>query len=144
MSTSGKVLLVEDNENDVELAIRALAKSGITKEIVVTTDGALALDYLYRRNHYAERTDSNPVLILLDLKMPKVDGLQVLASIRGDASLKRIPVILFTSSREQQDLNKAYDLGVNAYVVKPAHFGDYVKALATLGEFWLNINEAPL
>jgi CheY-like chemotaxis protein len=137
------ILLVEDNPNDLELTLIALSKSQLANQVIVVRDGAEALDYLHRRGDHAERTEGNPAVVLLDLKLPKVDGLEVLKDIRSTASLKSMPVVMLTSSREEQDLLKSYELGVNAYVVKPVDFTEFVRAIADLGIFWAVLNEPP-
>ncbi len=138
-----RILLVEDNANDIELTLSALAEHHLADEVDVVRDGAEALDYLYKRGKYAERTSARPTVVLLDLKLPKVDGLEVLEHIKADSQLKTIPVVMLTSSREEQDLVRSYDLGVNAYVVKPVEFSEFVKALKELGMFWAIINQPP-
>jgi CheY-like chemotaxis protein len=138
-----QIVLAEDNANDVELTINALRENHIVNEIVVVRDGAETLDYLYRRNGFSERAGANPALVLLDLKMPKVDGIEVLRQIKTDATLKNIPVVMLTSSREEQDLVRSYELGVNAYVVKPVEFREFMDAVKLLGGFWAVINEPP-
>lgn len=137
------ILLVEDNPNDLELTLIALERSQLANEVIVVRDGAEALDYLFARGAYAAREQGNPAVVLLDLKLPKVDGLEVLAEIRAVAALKSIPVVMLTSSREEQDLVRSYELGVNAYVVKPVDFGEFVRAIADLGIFWAVLNEPP-
>jgi len=143
MSQLRRILLAEDNEHDVELTLNALAENRLANEVVVVRDGAEALDYLYRRGAYRLREEGNPVVVLLDLKMPKVDGLEVLRQIKQDASLRQMPVVMLTSSREENDLVQSYELGVNAYVVKPVEFGRFVEAVRELGVFWAVVNEAP-
>lgn len=138
-----RILLVEDNAHDVELTLVALEEHNLANEVVVTHDGAEALDYLYRRGQFAMRSAGNPAVILLDLKMPKVDGLEVLRKIKSDPELKAIPVVMLTSSREERDLVMSYNLGVNAYVVKPVNFQEFVDAVKELGFFWAIINEPP-
>jgi CheY-like chemotaxis protein len=138
-----RILLVEDNPNDVELTLAALAEHHLANEVVVLRDGAEALDYLYGRGAHASRQDNNPALVLLDLKMPKVDGLEVLRQMKADARLKTIPVVMLTSSREEKDLIESYRLGVNAYVVKPVDFPEFVDAVKQLGAFWAVVNEPP-
>ena len=138
-----KILLVEDNADDVELTLAALEGNRVANEVVVVRDGAEALDYLYRRGEHADRHPDPPGLILLDLKMPKVDGVEVLRQVKADAALRSIPVVMLTSSREEQDLVTSYNLGVNAYVVKPVVFEEIVKALKVLGQFWVVVNEPP-
>jgi CheY-like chemotaxis protein len=138
-----RIVLAEDNANDVELTLTALRENHVANEVIVVRDGAEALDYLYKRNAYAGRTGQNPALLMLDLKMPKVDGLEVLRQVKADPALKMIPVVVLTSSREQQDLLQTYGLGVNAYVVKPVDFHEFIHAVRTLGSFWAVVNEAP-
>ena len=137
------ILLVEDNPNDVELTLEALADYRLANDIVVVNDGEEALDYLYRRGPFAAREPVSPAVVLLDLKMPKVDGLTVLRAVKGDPRLKCIPIVMLTSSREERDLVESYQLGVNAYVVKPVDFGQFVEAIKKLGYFWAVLNEPP-
>jgi two-component system, response regulator len=137
------ILLVDDSPRDTELALEALRQYNITNEVVALRDGAEALEYVYRRGAFANRTDSDPGVILLDLKMPRVDGLEVLRQLKGDPKLRVIPVVVMTSSREEQDLIKSYHLGVNAYVVKPLNFQEFVEAIKVLGAFWAILNEGP-
>ncbi|MDE1179763.1 response regulator [Paraburkholderia sp.] len=137
------ILLVEDNPNDVELTLIALEKTRIANPVVSVRDGEEALQYLRREGPWADRPDENPAVILLDKKLPKVDGHEVLKAVRGADSLKRIPVVMLTSSREEKDLLKSYDLGVNAYVVKPVEFDDFMAAINDLGMFWAVLNEPP-
>lgn len=138
-----RILLVEDSANDVELTLAAFEANNLMNEIVVARDGEEALDYLLLRGAWKGRAAGNPAVVLLDLKMPKVDGLEVLAVIKSDESLRTMPVVMLTSSREESDLVKSYDLGVNAYVVKPLEFTDVVEALRQLGLFWAVINQPP-
>ena len=138
-----RILLVEDDVNDVELTLTALKDYNLTNEVVVARDGAEGLDYLLRRGQYADRPPENPVLVLLDLKMPKVDGLEVLRQIKNDETLKSIPVVMLTSSREDKDVISSYNLGVNAYVVKPVAFDGFIDAVKQLGLFWILMNESP-
>ena len=138
-----RILLVEDDTHDVELTLTALRQNRLINEVDVVRDGAQALDYLYRRNGHATRNGTNPALILLDLKLPKVDGLEVLRQVKSDAALKMIPVIILTSSREEQDVVRGYELGVNAYVVKPVDFTEFIDAVKLLGGFWAVVNEPP-
>jgi two-component system response regulator len=138
-----RVLFVDDSPRDTELALSAFEEYHLGNEIVVARDGAEALDYLYRRGAHTNRTDPQPTLILLDLKMPRVDGLEVLRQIKGDPALKAIPVVVMTSSREEKDLVASYQLGVNAYVVKPVKFQEFVEAVRTLSVFWFVLNEPP-
>lgn len=137
------ILLVEDNPNDLELTLIALEKSQLANEVIIVRDGAEALDYLMCRGEYAKRQAGNPAVVLLDLKLPKVDGLEVLREIRATAGLKSTPVVMLTSSKEEQDLLRSYELGVNAYVVKPVDFTEFVRAIADLGIFWAVLNEPP-
>jgi CheY-like chemotaxis protein len=137
------ILLVEDNPNDLELTLIALEKSHLANDVVVVRDGAEALEYLECRGAFVTRTPGNPAVILLDLKLPKVDGLEVLRHIRSSDSLKSTPVVMLTSSREEQDVLRSYALGVNAYVVKPVEFREFVRAIADLGVFWAVLNEPP-
>jgi CheY-like chemotaxis protein len=137
------ILLAEDNANDVELTLTALQKHNIANQVIVVRDGARALDYLNREGEFANRNGGNPAVILLDLKMPKVDGLEVLRRVKSDDKLKAIPVVILTSSREDRDVVEGYRLGVNAYVVKPIHFDEFVEAVIHLGVFWALINEPP-
>jgi CheY-like chemotaxis protein len=143
MTALRHILLAEDNANDVELTMAALKTNRVLNEVVVTRDGAETLDYLWRRHAYADRHGGDPVLMLLDLKMPKVDGLEVLRQVKSSAELKSIPIVVLTSSREEQDVVASYDLGVNAYVVKPVDFHDFVEAVKLLGGFWAVVNEPP-
>jgi len=138
-----KILLVEDNPNDAELTMEALAGHNLANGVVWVKDGEEALDYLHCRGKYADGDCSELSVILLDLKLPKVDGLEVLAAIRANKRLKFVPVVVLTSSREERDLVESYRLGVNAYVVKPVDFGDFMKAVEELGVFWALINEPP-
>jgi len=139
-----RILLVEDNANDIELTFAALEENHLANEVVVVRDGEEALDYLYRRGIYKLRAEGNPAVVLLDLKLPKVDGLQVLEKVKSDPDLKSIPVVMLTSSREEVDLVTSYGLGVNAYVVKPVDFSEFVGALKKLGMFWAVINQPPV
>jgi CheY-like chemotaxis protein len=137
------ILLVEDSPNDVELIMTALTEARLVNEIAVAHDGEQALDYLFRRGAHAGRTNPDPAVILLDLKMPKVDGREVLRRIRANAELKLIPVVVLTSSREEQDLFETYHLGANAYLVKPVDFEAFTSAVAKVGVFWALLNEPP-
>jgi CheY-like chemotaxis protein len=137
------ILLAEDNPNDVELVVTALKDARLVNEIIVANDGEQALDCLYRRGPFATRTGPQPAVILLDLKMPKVDGREVLRQIRADPALREIPVVILTSSREESDLLQSYQLGVNAYVVKPVDFEEFTSAVGKLGFFWALLNELP-
>ena len=137
------ILLVEDNPRDLELTLAALAKCQLANDIVVARDGAEALDYLYGRNDYADRQPGDPAVVLLDLKLPKVDGLEVLERVKSDPSQRQIPVVMLTSSREERDLLRSYELGVNAFVVKPVDFNAFFEAIQDLGMFWAILNEPP-
>jgi len=136
MADLKRILLAEDNPADVELTLSALAEHNLANEVVVVKDGEQALDYLYRRGQYSMRGNGNPAVILLDIKMPKVDGLAVLKTIKEDKDLMTIPVVMLTSSREDRDLAECYNLGVNAYVVKPVNFDEFVAAVSKVGLFW--------
>jgi len=138
-----RILLVEDDPKDVELTLTSLEEYNLANEVVVTRDGEEALDYLYCRGNFKMRTSDNPAVLLLDLKLPKVDGLEVLKQIRSDERLKMIPVVVLTSSHEEKDMMRSYQLGVNAYVVKPVDFHEFVNAVKELGVFWAIINEPP-
>jgi CheY-like chemotaxis protein len=138
-----RILLVEDNLNDAELTLEALSEHHLANEVVLVRDGAEALDYLYQRGAYAGRDDGNLAVILLDLKLPKVDGLEVLRTVKSDDRLRYIPVVVLTSSREENDLVESYRLGVNAYVVKPVNFAEFINAVKELGAFWAIVNEPP-
>lgn len=138
-----RILLVEDSARDAELIIDALGAHQLVNAITHVWDGAEALDYLHRRGTFAGRSDEQPALLLLDLKLPKVDGLEVLRQMKGDPVLKVIPVVMMTSSRQEQDLISSYQLGVNVYVVKPLKFHDFVEAVKQVGAFWAVINALP-
>src|ERR1700738_1358228 len=143
MSTLGRILIVEDDPNDVERTLTALDEYNLANEVVVTRDGEEALDYLYCRGNFQTRSSDNPAVLLLDLKLPKRDGLEVLQQIKSDEKLKVIPVVVLTSSHEEKDVVASYKLGVNAYVVKPVDFHQFVEAIKELGVFWAVINEPP-
>jgi CheY-like chemotaxis protein len=143
MSSLKRILLVEDSPRDAELILDALESNKLANEVVHVRDGAEALDYLYRRGLFAGRSDGEPALVLLDLKLPKVDGLEVLRQVKGDTALRMIPIVMMTSSREEQDLVRSYELGVNAYVVKPMKFQDFIEAVKQVSRFWAVINELP-
>lgn len=138
-----RILLAEDNPHDVELTLMALAEHHLANEVVVTRDGEEALDYLHRRGTFQQRAPGNPVVMLLDLKMPRVDGLSVLKDVRSDPNLRLIPIVLLTSSNEESDILEGYNLGVNAYVVKPVDFHEFVDAIKKLGLFWSMLNVPP-
>ena len=139
-----RILLVEDSARDAELALEALQAYNLANEVVHVRDGAEALDYLHRRGNFASRSSDQPAVVLLDLKMPKVDGMEVLRQIKGDHALKTIPIVIMTSSREEQDLINSYNLGVNAYVVKPVQFHQFVDCVKQVGKFWAVLNEPPI
>lgn len=143
MSTLGRILIVEDDPKDVELTLTALDEYNLANEVVVTRDGQEALDYLYYRGKFSSRSDGNPAVLLLDLKLPKLDGLEVLQRIKSDDKLKAVPVVVLTSSHEEKDMVASYRMGVNAYVVKPVDFHEFVNAVKELGVFWAVINEPP-
>ncbi|HEY9832199.1 MAG TPA: response regulator [Stenomitos sp.] len=138
-----RILLIEDSANDVELILTALSEHCLANEVVVVRDGEEALDYLYRKGVFKLRMEGNPMVVLLDLKLPKIDGLEVLAQIKSDPELKAVPVVVLTSSREEQDLINSYNLGTNAYVVKPVNFHEFVDAIKGLGLFWAVVNQPP-
>ena len=143
MNKLGRILMVEDDPKDVELTLTALEEYNLANEVVVTRDGEEALDYLHCRGEYKTRSSGNPAVMLLDLKLPKVDGLEVLQQIKSDGELRMIPVVVLTSSKEEKDMVASYKLGVNAYVVKPVDFHEFVNAIRELGVFWAIINEPP-
>lgn len=137
------ILLVEDNQDDADLTIIGFKQNHVTNNIIHARNGAEALDYLFREGEYADRDEDQPQLVLLDLKLPKIDGLEVLRRIRGDERTRMLPVVILTSSRETQDLTTSYNLGVNAYVRKPIDFSEFAEAIKQLGFFWLILNEVP-
>jgi CheY-like chemotaxis protein len=143
MTTVGRILIGEDDPNDLELTLTALTDYNLANEVVVARDGQQALDYLYCQGEFNTRSTDNPAVLLLDLKLPKVDGLEVLQQIKSDERLKMIPVVVLTSSHEEKDMMRSYSLGVNAYVVKPVDFHEFVNAVKELGVFWAVINESP-
>ncbi len=143
MTEIKRILLVEDSANDVELTLSALEAINIANKVDVVDDGAKALDYLHYDGVFTDRQKSNPVVIILDLKLPKVNGLEVLKEIKADSLLRHIPVVILTSSKEEKDIMTGYGLGVNAYVVKPVEYADFIKAIQELGSFWAIINEVP-
>jgi len=143
MAPLKRILLAEDNPHDVELTLTALDEYKLANEVVVARDGAEALDYLHGRGQFAGHANGLPVVVLLDLKMPKVDGLEVLRIMRSEPQFKNVPVVMITSSREEQDLVRSYELGVNAYVVKPVDFQKFVESIKQVGFFWAIINEPP-
>jgi len=137
------ILLVEDSPRDLELTLEALRRCQLANEIVVARDGVEALDYLYSRNAFAGRGAPEPAVIMLDLKLPRIDGLEVLEQVKNDSKLRHLPVVMLTSSREEQDVVRSYQLGVNAFVVKPVSFKDFYRAIQDLGVFWGIVNEPP-
>lgn len=143
MSYIPSILLAEDNPNDVELTLEALSHQNLANRVVVAHDGVEALEYLRREGAFSDRDPGDPAVVLLDIKMPRKDGLEVLREIRSDPALKRLPVVILTSSREEKDLVAGYDLGANAYVVKPVDFATFIEAVRELGVFWAIINERP-
>lgn len=138
------ILLVEDDPRDVELTLTALEEQNLTNQIVVVNDGEKAFDYLYHRGKYAQRAGGDPIVVLLDNKMPKVSGMEMLKTVKGDENLRTTPVVVLTSSRETPDLQEFYRYGVNAYVVKPVGFSEFMQAVEQLGVFWTAVNEPPL
>jgi CheY-like chemotaxis protein len=138
-----KILLVEDSRKDVDLTLAALEEHHLANEVVVARNGVEALDYFYRRGEFATRPAGHPVVVLLDLKMPKMDGLEVLRHVKADDDLRRIPIVVLTSSREEQDIVRSYDFGVNAYVVKPVAFENFIDVVKQLGLFWVITNQPP-
>lgn len=138
-----RILLVEDDPKDIELTLTALAEYNLANEIVVARDGVEALDYLHHRGKFEQRSHGYPVVVLLDLKMPRLDGVQVLQQIKADEQLRLIPVVVLTSSRESRDLEECYKLGVNAYVVKPVRFTEFIEAIKQIEMFWVLVNEPP-
>jgi CheY-like chemotaxis protein len=138
-----RILIVDDSAKDVELVIAALTEKNLANEVDVAEDGVEALDYLYKRGKFADFKNSNPAVILLDIKMPRMNGIEVLRHIRTDPKFKFIPVIMVTSSREEKDLVESYKLGANSYVVKPVDIVQFIDAIKTLGQFWAVINELP-
>lgn len=143
MSDLRPILLVEDNPRDLELTLAALEKCQLANEIVTVRDGEDALKYLYGQGDHAGRPDTSPAVVLLDLKLPKIDGLEVLEKVKGDPALRHIPIVMLTSSREERDLVRSYELGVNAFVVKPVEFREFFEAIQDLGVFWAILNEPP-
>jgi CheY-like chemotaxis protein len=143
MTDLNPILLVEDSPKDVELTLAALEQCQLANAVIVARDGAEALDYLYARGSYADRATGDPAVVLLDLKLPKVDGLEVLEKIKQDEHLRGTPVVMLTSSREERDLVRSYSLGVNAFVVKPVGFEQFFEAIRDLGMFWAVLNEPP-
>ncbi|MDQ8202181.1 response regulator [Pelagicoccus sp. SDUM812003] len=143
MNQLGKILLVEDDSRDVELTLMALEKYKLSNKIVVTRDGVEALDYLYKRGKFENTSNDLPVVILLDLKMPRMNGIEVIRTLKSDERMRIIPIVVLTSSQEDLDLKECYRLGVNAYVVKPVRFSEFVEAVENIGVFWALLNELP-
>ena len=143
MDKFGRILIVEDDPRDVELSLNALEDYNLANEVVIARDGQEALDYLHSQGKFEGRPTGNPAVILLDLKLPKIDGLEVLKQLRSDEQLKMIPVVVLTSSQEEKDMMRSYTLGVNAYVVKPVDFHEFVNAIKELGIFWAVVNAPP-
>ena len=138
-----RILLAEDDANDIELTLAALGENNLANEVVVVNDGVEALDYLHARGRFADRPRGNPAVVLLDIKMPKTDGLEVLKRMKADERLRPVPVVMLTSSREESDLVESYRLGVNAYVVKPVDFREFISAVKNVGLFWAVVNQPP-
>jgi CheY-like chemotaxis protein len=143
MTDMRRILLAEDDPNDVELTLTALGENNLANEVVVVNDGVEALDYLHTRGRFADRPGGNPAVVLLDIKMPKMDGLEVLKRMKAEEGLRSVPVVMLTSSREESDLLESYRLGVNAYVVKPVDFREFISAVRNLGLFWAVVNQPP-
>lgn len=143
MNSLKRILLAEDNPMDVELSLAAFNEIRLANRVDVVRDGAEALDYLYRRGAFQSRAVGDPVVVLLDLKMPKIDGLEVLRHMRGSSEFSRIPVVMLTSSREERDVAESYQLGINAYVVKPIDFSQFAGVVRQIGAFWAVLNEPP-
>jgi len=143
MSELKPILLAEDNPSDAELTLEALADNKPANRVTLVRDGVEAMEYLRREGKYTMRKPGNPAVVILDIKMPRMDGIDVLRAIRSDPALKLIPVVMLTSSREEQDLIRSYELGINAYVVKPVKFSDFVEAVKQVGGFWAMLNELP-
>jgi len=145
MDDNVEILLVEDNPSDVELTLRALKKNHLANKVLVVTDGAQALDFIFHTGAYAGRgTEKHPKIILLDLKLPKVNGIEVIRKIKSDEKAKVIPIIVLTSSEEEKDVTESYGLGVNSYIVKPVDFDKFAKTVADIGLYWLLINKPPV
>jgi CheY-like chemotaxis protein len=143
MSELRTILLAEDNPKDVELTLEALSEHNFANQVTVVKDGVEAMEYLRCEGKYKLRTQGNPAVVLLDIKMPRMDGIEVLKAVRNDPTLKMLPIVMLTSSREEPDLKKCYELGANAYVVKPVDFQDFIEAVKQVGIFWAVINEIP-
>ncbi len=143
MSELRTIMLAEDNPKDVELTLEALSEHNLANQVIVVKDGVEAIEYLHCQGKYKMRNKGNPAVLLLDIKMPRMDGIEVLKAIREDPALKTLPVVMLTSSREEPDLKRSYELGANAYVVKPVDFKDFIEAVKQVGVFWAVINELP-
>ena len=139
----GPILIVEDNPDDEALILRALKKCNVKNEVEVVRDGAEALDYLFKNGQFATRATGNPTVVLLDIRLPKINGLEVLERVRADPRTRRVPVVMLTSSDEQEDMIRSYDLGCNSYVRKPVEFDKFMEAIGSLGLYWLLVNEPP-
>lgn len=142
-SSEYEILIIEDNPHDAELMVRSLKKNHLANKLTVLEDGELALDFLFRRGPFAERSSRSPRVVFLDLKLPKVSGLEVLREVKSNEATRKIPVIVVTSSREDPDISTAYELGANSYVVKPVNFADFVEKMNQLGSYWMAVNEHP-
>lgn len=140
---SVEILLVEDNPNDLELTLRALRKNKVANDIQIAVDGEEAVQFLFREGKFADRPEGNPQMVLLDLKLPKIDGMEVLRRLRTDVGTRSIPVVVLTSSREERDIVESYNLGVNSYVVKPVEFDKFISAVSEVGMYWLLLNQQP-
>lgn len=143
MEKLGYILLADDNEDDLEMELRALAQYRLANDIVVVHDGAEALDFLYRREQFSDRIPADPLVLLLDINMPKINGVEVLKYVKSDTRLRHVPVVMLTSSRQGPDIDECYSLGANAYVVKPVDFGQFADAIKIIGKFWAVLNEVP-
>lgn len=143
MPTLKRILLVEDDPKDIELTLTALEEHNLANEVVTVRDGAEALDYLFYKGAFTDRLKGNPIVIMLDLKMPRIDGIEVLRELKANEKTRLIPVVILTSSRESRDLDECYRLGANAYVVKPVRFSEFIKAVKQIGMFWALLNEPP-
>jgi CheY-like chemotaxis protein len=143
MTALKRILLVEDSVNDIELVLTSLAENHLGNEVIVVRDGEEALDYLYRRGMFKMRKEEDPIVVLLDLKLPKIDGIEVLTQVKSDPVLHILPIVILTSSREEPDLTRCYELGANGYVVKPIDFQEFMEAIKQIGLFWAVINQPP-
>jgi CheY-like chemotaxis protein len=143
MTGTKRILLVEDSVNDIELILNALTDNHLANEVVVTRDGEEALDYLYRRGIFKMRQEGHPIVVLLDLKLPRINGLEILAQLKSDPEFRLIPIVVLSSSREEPDLRRCYEFGTNAYVVKPIDFQEFVEVIKQVGLFWAVVNQPP-